>query len=181
MEYTYTRRTLFLCRPHHSQHLPLPFRNVGSTGESVKVVAGASSASQKGKSPPIFDGGVLTLAGPPTTTRTARAATRARTRATTTLQQLSQAVSRSRKMSPACVRSASPMPREFFPTPAFSLTSRESVKEMYEWYLRLARMQGPNSLILSRRRYEVAIAAITQVEVEEAERRERNLREGREE
>ncbi|KFY94226.1 hypothetical protein V498_03968 [Pseudogymnoascus sp. VKM F-4517 (FW-2822)] len=146
-----------------------PSRNVGSTRESVKVAAGAS---EKGKSPQVFDGGVLVLNGHPTATR-AITRTRARTRATTTSRQLSQTASRGSTMSPARIRSASPEPRKLSPTPAFLRASRDSIEETYEWCLRLARMQDPNGRILSRRRHEAAIMAFDQVEMEEeAERRE---------
>lgn len=147
-----------------------PSRNVGSTRESVKVAAGAS---EKGKSPQVFDGGVLVLNGHPTATR-AITRTRARTRATTTSRQLSQTASRGSTMSSARIRSASPEPRKLSPTPAFLGASRESIEETYEWFLRLARMQNPNGRILSRRRHEAVIMALDQVEMEEegAEKRE---------
>ncbi|OBT88393.1 hypothetical protein VE02_02291 [Pseudogymnoascus sp. 03VT05] len=85
-------------------------------------------------------------------------------------------------MPPVCVASASRTPRAVSrapaspPAPGAFLRSHsrshspalyESLEEMYAWQLHLARIQDTNGRIISRRRYELAIAAINRVELEE--------------
>ncbi|OBT80563.1 hypothetical protein VF21_00427 [Pseudogymnoascus sp. 05NY08] len=114
------------------------------------------------------------------------------TRSVTRVPRPSQTVSSSSTMPPVRVASALRTPRAVSrapaspPAPGAFLRSHsrshspalyESLEEMYAWQLHLARIQDTNGRIISRRRYEFAIAAINQVELEEQakgrERRER--------
>lgn len=151
---------------------------MNSTEESVKDAAGV----QKGMSLSVFGGRLLT-----STARTTRSVTR-------TPRPPQDAFGNSTTIPAVRVASASPAPHAVSPAPASSLAPRafsrprsrshyhspvqyKSVEEIYAWQLHLARLQDTTARIVSRRRHQLAIAAINQVEMEEqakgVERRER--------
>jgi hypothetical protein len=154
------------------------WKKVRSTEESVEAAADGTSAPQeKGKSSSVIDGGVLTLIGKRPAPHAPARITRVRFRGTESPPRSSQTISRGRAMSPVRAASPAPEPRVVSPLRSRprSRTPDESLKGMYDWELRLARMQSRKARIASRRQHEVAVAAIIQVEVEEeeAKRRER--------
>ncbi|OBT45262.1 hypothetical protein VE00_03606 [Pseudogymnoascus sp. WSF 3629] len=145
------------------RHLLFALEKVRSTEESVEAAAdGTSVPQEKGKRP-----------APHAPARI----TRVRFCGTESPPRSSQTISRGRAMSPVRATSPAPEPRVVSPLRSRPRlpTPDESLKGMYDWELRLARMQSRKARIASRRQHEVAVAAIIQVEVEEeeAKRRER--------